>query len=160
MSSWTVSVQQCNAACGNGTQRRDVICVKKTGSDFTVTSARECLHLEKPSPIQPCELQPCKPQWFTTEWSSVRMTLPEHDVRIMFPQHLLSFWHHSLFLPVFSILRQWQADSRGTLSDGGQTAKPSLQPRIQTCTRTILQHNTLQPLWRCVCVFKWLRGKI
>ncbi|KAA0702887.1 Thrombospondin type-1 domain-containing protein 4 [Triplophysa tibetana] len=61
---------QCNSACGNGTQRRDVICVKKTGSDFTVTSARECSHLEKPSPIQPCELQPCKPQWFTTEWSS------------------------------------------------------------------------------------------
>lgn len=61
---------QCNAACGNGTQRRDVICVKKTGSDFTVSAASECSHLEKPSPVQPCELQPCKPEWFTTEWST------------------------------------------------------------------------------------------
>lgn len=61
---------QCNAACGNGSQRRDVICVKKTGSDFTVSTPSECSHLDKPSPVQPCELQPCKPQWFTTEWST------------------------------------------------------------------------------------------
>uniref|UniRef100_A0A673IWA8 PLAC domain-containing protein n=1 Tax=Sinocyclocheilus rhinocerous TaxID=307959 RepID=A0A673IWA8_9TELE len=61
---------QCNTACGNGTQRRDIICVRKTGSDFTVSAASECSHLEKPSPVQPCELQPCKPQWFTTEWST------------------------------------------------------------------------------------------
>ncbi|XP_051999919.1 ADAMTS-like protein 4 isoform X2 [Xyrauchen texanus] len=61
---------QCNAACGNGTQRRDIICVKKTGSDFTVRSASDCSHLEKPSPVQPCELQPCRPHWFTTEWST------------------------------------------------------------------------------------------
>ncbi|XP_052003156.1 ADAMTS-like protein 4 [Xyrauchen texanus] len=61
---------QCNAACGNGTQRRDIICVKKTGSDFTVSSASECSHLDKPSPVQPCELQPCRPRWFITEWST------------------------------------------------------------------------------------------
>ncbi|KAG1925972.1 thrombospondin type-1 domain-containing protein [Pimephales promelas] len=61
---------QCNAVCGNGTQRRDVICVKKTGSDFTVIGISECSHLEKPYPVQSCELEPCKPQWFTTEWST------------------------------------------------------------------------------------------
>ncbi|XP_073727939.1 thrombospondin type-1 domain-containing protein 4 isoform X1 [Misgurnus anguillicaudatus] len=61
---------QCNVACGNGTQRRDVICVKKTGSDFTVINTKECSHLDKPSPVQTCELEPCKPQWFTTEWSA------------------------------------------------------------------------------------------
>ncbi|KAI2655819.1 Thrombospondin type-1 domain-containing protein 4 [Labeo rohita] len=70
---------QCNAACGNGTQRRDIICVKKTGSDFSVSAASECSHLEKPSPVQPCELQPCKPQWFTTEWSTVRTTSSVHE---------------------------------------------------------------------------------
>lgn len=73
------SVEQCNAACGNGTQRRDIICVKKTGSDFSVSAASECSHLEKPSPVQPCELQPCKPQWFTTEWSTVRTTSSVHE---------------------------------------------------------------------------------
>lgn len=61
---------QCNVACGNGTQRRDVICVKKTGSDFTVINTKECSHLDKPSPVQTCEQEPCKPQWFTTEWSA------------------------------------------------------------------------------------------
>ncbi len=52
--------------------------MKKTGSDFTVSAASECSHLEKPSPVQPCELQPCKPQWFTTEWSTVRTTSSLH----------------------------------------------------------------------------------
>ncbi|XP_076826637.1 ADAMTS-like protein 4 isoform X2 [Brachyhypopomus gauderio] len=61
---------QCSSPCGNGTQRRDVICVQKLGTDFTVTQASECAHLEKPSPVQPCELEACKPQWFTTEWST------------------------------------------------------------------------------------------
>ncbi|KAG7335493.1 hypothetical protein KOW79_000186 [Hemibagrus wyckioides] len=61
-----------SAPCGNGTQRRDVICVQKLGSDFSVTLASECVHLEKPSPIQTCEVEACKPQWFTTEWSAMR----------------------------------------------------------------------------------------
>ncbi|XP_026858903.2 ADAMTS-like protein 4 [Electrophorus electricus] len=61
---------QCSSLCGNGTQRRDVICVQKLGTDFTLIQASECAHLEKPSPVQTCELEPCKPQWFTTEWSS------------------------------------------------------------------------------------------
>lgn len=65
-------VLQCSTPCGNGTQRRDVICVQKLGSDFSVKVAGECAHLEKPSPIQTCELEPCEPQWFSTEWSAVR----------------------------------------------------------------------------------------
>ncbi|XP_030649973.1 ADAMTS-like protein 4 [Chanos chanos] len=61
---------QCSAACGNGTQRRDVICVEKLGSDFRVTGSSECAHLDKPSPVQTCELEECRPQWFSTEWSA------------------------------------------------------------------------------------------
>ncbi|XP_066539583.1 thrombospondin type-1 domain-containing protein 4 [Hoplias malabaricus] len=61
---------QCNSPCGSGNQRRDVICVQKLGSDFTVRDASECSHLGKPSPVQTCELQPCRAQWFTTEWST------------------------------------------------------------------------------------------
>ncbi|XP_036394728.1 ADAMTS-like protein 4 [Megalops cyprinoides] len=60
---------QCSAACGNGTQRRDIICVQKLGNDFSVAPASQCAHLEKPSPVQTCEMGPCRPQWFTTEWS-------------------------------------------------------------------------------------------
>ncbi|XP_022529483.2 thrombospondin type-1 domain-containing protein 4 [Astyanax mexicanus] len=61
---------QCSSPCGNGNQRRDVICVQKMGSDFTVAAASKCSHLDKPSPVQTCELQPCRAQWFTTEWST------------------------------------------------------------------------------------------
>lgn len=65
-SPWT----QCNVPCGNGTQRRDIICVQKMGNDFTVVPASECAHLDKPSAVQQCEMGECRPQWFTTEWSS------------------------------------------------------------------------------------------
>ncbi|KAJ3597510.1 hypothetical protein NHX12_001033 [Muraenolepis orangiensis] len=65
-SPWT----QCNVACGNGTQRRDIICVQKTGTDFTVAPAGQCAELEKPAAVQECEMGPCRPQWFTTEWSA------------------------------------------------------------------------------------------
>ncbi|XP_037310225.2 ADAMTS-like protein 4 [Pungitius pungitius] len=65
-SPWT----QCNVACGNGTQRRDIICVQKTGNDFTVAPAHECAHLEKPAAVQECQMGKCEPLWFTTEWSA------------------------------------------------------------------------------------------
>ncbi|KAG7272384.1 hypothetical protein CRUP_035579, partial [Coryphaenoides rupestris] len=65
-SPWT----QCNVACGNGTQRRDIICVQRAGSDFTVAPAGQCANQEKPAPVQACDMGACKPQWFTTEWSS------------------------------------------------------------------------------------------
>ncbi|TNN80968.1 Thrombospondin type-1 domain-containing protein 4 [Liparis tanakae] len=65
-SPWT----QCNVPCGNGTQRRDIICVQKMGNDFTVAPANECAHLDKPAAVQQCEMKACEPQWFTTEWSA------------------------------------------------------------------------------------------
>lgn len=63
---------QCNVQCGNGTQRRDIICVQRTGADFAVAPASECAHLDKPAAVQECETGECQPQWFTTEWSAVR----------------------------------------------------------------------------------------
>ncbi|KAI1885902.1 hypothetical protein AGOR_G00208540 [Albula goreensis] len=61
---------QCNVPCGNGTQRRDIICVQKLGSDFSMAPAGQCAQLEKPSPVQSCEMAPCHPQWYTTDWSA------------------------------------------------------------------------------------------
>lgn len=66
--------------CGDGSQRRDIICVKKLGSNFTVTSDAACAHLEKPAAVQECQMGECQPQWFTTEWSAVRETGNEHTV--------------------------------------------------------------------------------
>ncbi|XP_041648933.1 thrombospondin type-1 domain-containing protein 4 [Cheilinus undulatus] len=65
-SQWT----QCNVRCGNGTQRRDIICVQKNGNDMTVVAPTECAHLDKPAAVQQCQMGECQPHWFTTEWSA------------------------------------------------------------------------------------------
>ncbi|XP_069041565.1 thrombospondin type-1 domain-containing protein 4 [Lepisosteus oculatus] len=61
---------ECSVACGNGTQRRDIICVQRLGNDINVTHSRDCESQEKPPSIQSCSAGPCKPQWFTTDWSA------------------------------------------------------------------------------------------
>ncbi|XP_030605999.1 thrombospondin type-1 domain-containing protein 4 [Archocentrus centrarchus] len=85
-SPWT----QCNVPCGNGTQRRDIICVQKMGNDFTVVPAAECAHLDKPAAVQECEMEACLPQWFTTEWSACSRScgkgLQMREVRCLTPE--------------------------------------------------------------------------
>uniref|UniRef100_A0A667XUM0 PLAC domain-containing protein n=1 Tax=Myripristis murdjan TaxID=586833 RepID=A0A667XUM0_9TELE len=84
-SPWT----QCNVPCGNGTQRRDIICVQKMGNDFTVVPASECANLDKPPAVQECEMGECQPQWFTTEWSACSRScgkgLQMREVRCLTP---------------------------------------------------------------------------
>ncbi|XP_028437274.1 thrombospondin type-1 domain-containing protein 4 isoform X1 [Perca flavescens] len=84
-SPWT----QCNVPCGNGSQRRDIICVQKMGNDFTVAPASECAHLDKPAAVQECEMEECEPQWFTTEWSACSRScgkgLQMREVRCLTP---------------------------------------------------------------------------
>lgn len=65
-SPWT----PCNVPCGDGSQRRDIICVEKMENDFTIVPATKCAHLEKPAVVQECDMGECQPQWFTTEWSA------------------------------------------------------------------------------------------
>ncbi|KAI6051147.1 ADAMTS-like protein 4 isoform X1 [Marmota monax] len=60
---------ECSSECGSGTQRRDVICVSKLGTEFNVTSPSNCSHLPRPPALQPCQGQPCQDQWFATPWS-------------------------------------------------------------------------------------------
>ncbi|XP_060114685.1 ADAMTS-like protein 4 [Heteronotia binoei] len=64
----------CSAECGTGTHRRDIICVSKLGSDFNVTDASECSHLEKPPSLQSCIGTACKARWFSTAWSACSRT--------------------------------------------------------------------------------------
>uniref|UniRef100_A0A8D0G4B4 PLAC domain-containing protein n=1 Tax=Sphenodon punctatus TaxID=8508 RepID=A0A8D0G4B4_SPHPU len=60
----------CSSDCGTGTQRRDVICISKLGSEFNVTETAECAHLEKPPSLQPCTGSACEARWFSTAWSA------------------------------------------------------------------------------------------
>ncbi|KAM4662978.1 ADAMTS-like protein 4 isoform 2-T2 [Discoglossus pictus] len=61
---------ECSADCEEGSQRRDVICVSKLGSEFNVTDQSECAHLEKPPALQSCNERPCGSRWFTSPWSA------------------------------------------------------------------------------------------
>ncbi|XP_018423624.1 PREDICTED: ADAMTS-like protein 4 [Nanorana parkeri] len=61
---------QCSADCDEGSQRRDVICVSKLGTEFNVTDPSECTHLEKPPGLQACNAGPCGSRWFTSPWST------------------------------------------------------------------------------------------
>ncbi|XP_012667210.1 ADAMTS-like protein 4 [Otolemur garnettii] len=60
---------ECSSECGSGTQRRDIICVSKLGTEFNVTSPSNCSHLLRPPTLQPCQGQACQDQWFATPWS-------------------------------------------------------------------------------------------
>ncbi|XP_072284991.1 ADAMTS-like protein 4 isoform X2 [Pyxicephalus adspersus] len=61
---------QCSADCGEGSQRRDVICISKLGPEFNVTDPSECAHLEKPPGLQSCNAGSCGSRWFTSPWST------------------------------------------------------------------------------------------
>uniref|UniRef100_A0A2K6TVA8 ADAMTS like 4 n=1 Tax=Saimiri boliviensis boliviensis TaxID=39432 RepID=A0A2K6TVA8_SAIBB len=60
---------ECSSECGSGTQRRDIICVSKLGTEFNVTSLSNCSHLPRPPSLQPCQGQACQDRWFSTPWS-------------------------------------------------------------------------------------------
>ncbi|CAK6439385.1 unnamed protein product [Pipistrellus nathusii] len=60
---------ECSSDCGSGTQRRDVICVSKLGTEFNVTPPSNCSHLPRPPALQPCQGQDCQDRWFSTPWS-------------------------------------------------------------------------------------------
>lgn len=85
-SPWT----QCNVPCGDGTQRRDIICVQKMGNDFTVVPDAECAKLDKPASVQQCKMGACQAQWFTTEWSACSKScgkgLQMREVRCLTPE--------------------------------------------------------------------------
>ncbi|XP_043861523.1 ADAMTS-like protein 4 isoform X2 [Dromiciops gliroides] len=65
---------ECSAECGPGTQRRDVICVTKLGTEFNVTSPGNCTHWPKPPTLQPCKGDGCQDRWFSTPWSTCSRT--------------------------------------------------------------------------------------
>lgn len=156
---------QCNVPCGNGTQRRDIICVQKNGNDFSVAPASKCAHLDKPAAVQACEMDECRPQWFTTEWSAVsRPPAAAHKegnaVSFFTTMHISwGFGSKSgcclLALAVLALLRKGPANEGGTVSDGGQKAQPRLRRRRQARPGATVQRHPLRPAslrYRPVCV--------
>ncbi|XP_005987839.2 thrombospondin type-1 domain-containing protein 4 [Latimeria chalumnae] len=67
---FTGAWSQCSAECGNGTQQREVVCIRMSGDSFTVMSPNECSSLERPPRHQSCFLKSCGAKWYHTEWST------------------------------------------------------------------------------------------
>uniref|UniRef100_A0A6I8NXW8 ADAMTS like 4 n=1 Tax=Ornithorhynchus anatinus TaxID=9258 RepID=A0A6I8NXW8_ORNAN len=60
---------KCSVDCGPGSQRRDVICVRRRGAETSVVPPAECSSLPRPPTLQPCHGGDCTDRWFSTAWS-------------------------------------------------------------------------------------------
>ncbi|CAL8069311.1 unnamed protein product [Orchesella dallaii] len=59
---------QCSARCGNGIRKRSVTCVGSSGQRLGL---EECVQVEKPAELTPCNMGPCEGvDWFVSDWSS------------------------------------------------------------------------------------------
>uniref|UniRef100_A0A7N6C5N7 PLAC domain-containing protein n=1 Tax=Anabas testudineus TaxID=64144 RepID=A0A7N6C5N7_ANATE len=143
-SPWT----ECNVPCGNGTQRRDIICVQKMGNDFTVVPASECAHLDKPAAVQECEMGECQPQWFTTEWSACSRScgkgLQMREVRCLTPDK-----KHSLECDPDTKPEQEQICN--TIPCSPQVADENCQDRRHNCVMVVQARLCVYSYYKTAC---------
>uniref|UniRef100_A0A8C7Z2Y3 PLAC domain-containing protein n=1 Tax=Oryzias sinensis TaxID=183150 RepID=A0A8C7Z2Y3_9TELE len=143
-SPWT----KCNVPCGDGTQRRDIICVKKMGNDFTVVPATECAHLEKPVAVQECQMGECQSSWFTTEWSACSRScgrgLQVREVRCLTPDK-----SHSQACDASSKPEQEQACN--TIPCGPQVTDKNCRDRRDNCMMVVQARMCVYPYYKTAC---------
>ncbi|XP_037532557.1 thrombospondin type-1 domain-containing protein 4 [Nematolebias whitei] len=143
-SSWS----QCNVPCGDGSQRRDIICVKKLGNNFTVTSDAACAHLEKPAAVQECQMGECQPQWFTTEWSACSRScgkgLQVREVRCLTPDK-----KHSQACDLGAKPEQEQICN--TIPCGPQVADKNCRDRRDNCLMVVQARMCVYSYYKTAC---------
>uniref|UniRef100_A0A665UEF9 PLAC domain-containing protein n=2 Tax=Echeneis naucrates TaxID=173247 RepID=A0A665UEF9_ECHNA len=143
-SPWT----QCNVRCGNGTQRRDIICVNKMGNDFTVVPVSECAHLDKPAAVQECEMGECQPQWFMTEWSACSRScgkgLQMREVRCLTPDKKHSFECDSNNKPE-------QEQICNTIPCSPQVSDENCQDRNHNCVMVVQARLCVYTFYKSAC---------
>ncbi|XP_053699740.1 thrombospondin type-1 domain-containing protein 4 [Synchiropus splendidus] len=139
---------QCNVPCGNGTQRRDIICVQKSGNDFTVVPSSECVQLDKPAPVQGCEMGECKPEWFTTEWSACSRScgngVQMREVRCLSPDR-----KHSTSCDLNSKPDQEQACN--TIPCGPQVTDENCRDRRHNCMMVVQARLCVYSYYKSAC---------
>uniref|UniRef100_A0A3P9PV10 PLAC domain-containing protein n=1 Tax=Poecilia reticulata TaxID=8081 RepID=A0A3P9PV10_POERE len=143
-SPWT----ECNVQCGDGSQRREIICVQKLGSDFTVVPSTECAHLEKPAAVQECSMVECQPQWFTTEWSACSRScgkgLQVREVRCLTPDK-----EHSLACDPSTKPEQEQICN--TIPCGPQVADKNCRDRRDNCLMVVQARMCVYSYYKMAC---------
>ncbi|KAA0719095.1 ADAMTS-like protein 2 [Triplophysa tibetana] len=65
--------EQCNATCGRGVKRRQVVCAGLEAGVFKEFPERICDRSRRPSDSATCFERPCS-KWFTTSWSQCSKT--------------------------------------------------------------------------------------
>ncbi|KAM4580485.1 thrombospondin type-1 domain-containing protein 4 [Odontesthes bonariensis] len=139
---------QCNVLCGDGTQRRDIICVEKMENDFTVVPATNCAHLEKPAAVQECEMGECQPQWFTTEWSACSQScgkgLQVREVRCLTPDK-----KHSQACDVSAKPEQEQICN--TMPCGLQITDKNCRDRRDNCLMVVQARMCVYSYYKTAC---------
>lgn len=69
----TIVYLQCDRLCGDGQQKREVICHRRVNGRVEKMADTACPG-EKPDTEMPCNLQPCEGvDWVTTAWSGVSL---------------------------------------------------------------------------------------
>lgn len=58
----------CSASCGDGVQRRTVVCVGLRGGALRDSACQQSANDEKPPSVRPCKLGPCATTWHTGPW--------------------------------------------------------------------------------------------
>uniref|UniRef100_A0A3B5MRI5 PLAC domain-containing protein n=1 Tax=Xiphophorus couchianus TaxID=32473 RepID=A0A3B5MRI5_9TELE len=143
-SPWT----ECNVHCGDGSQRREIICVQKLGNDFTVVPSTECAHLEKPAAVQECSMAECRPQWFTTEWSACSRScgkgLQVREVRCLTPDK-----EHSLACDPSTKPEQEQICN--TIPCGPQVADKNCRDRRDNCLMVVQARMCVYSYYKMAC---------
>lgn len=67
--------QECNATCGEGVRKRDIMCLRPNGNTaYEVIPDEYCNLAEKPLDYEICRSSPCPAEWFTTDWSECSAT--------------------------------------------------------------------------------------
>lgn len=63
---------QCSVSCGTGMQYREIVCLATVNDEFVVLPTNNCSD-SKPINEQICRTSPCSPEWFTSDWSTVKV---------------------------------------------------------------------------------------
>lgn len=143
-SPWT----ECNVQCGDGSQRREIICVQKLGNDFTVVPPAECAHLEKPAAVQECSMGECRPQWFTTEWSACSRSCGK-GLQVREVRCLTADKKHSLACDPSTKPEQEQMCN--TIPCGPQVADKNCRDRRDNCLMVVQARMCVYSYYKTVC---------
>ncbi|MFT7806324.1 ADAMTS-like protein 1 isoform X1 [Arapaima gigas] len=124
--------EPCSHSCGNGTQRREVLCKQRLADGSELELPDTFCSMPPPDTVQPCIWKTCPPRWIPAEWSQCSVTCGEGIQSL-----------------VWVCQQQDEGDEHQTLEPSACSSSPPppVTPRTCTlgpCTRTFRPSSTKQ----------------